>query len=73
MVPFFIAVLLATLQLAAPKLLIQSPMSLREKFKDGTIRASYANFGFIPYGHTMVSQVYKLIGLRSANFTLTKT
>ena len=47
------------------KLTIMSPPKLVEMFqpadggkngtKVGIIRASYANFGFIPYGHTMVS------------------
>lgn len=27
----------------------------------GVIRASYANFGFVPYGHTMVSEKIILI------------
>lgn len=57
MVHLFIQILAALLcvSLAQAKLLVQSPISLRDKFTDGTIRASYANFGFIPYGHTMVS------------------
>ena len=38
-------------------LLIESPLTLRDKFKNGVIKASYANFGYIPYGHTMVSIV----------------
>lgn len=47
------------------KLTILSPPKLVEMFqpeegakngtKVGIIRASYANFGFVPYGHTMVS------------------
>ena len=37
------------------KLIIQSPMALKSLFPGGEIKASYANFGFIPYGHTMVS------------------
>lgn len=49
------------------KLIIQSPKRLAELFPPvpdpkgfkpdlpGVIRASYANFGFIPYGHNMVS------------------
>jgi len=27
-------------------------------FPDGVIKASYANFGYIPYGHTMVGKIY---------------
>jgi len=49
------------LALIEAKLLIQSPLSLRSKFKNGLIAASYANFGFIPYGHTMVSLTKTLL------------
>lgn len=35
------------------KLIIQSPANLKSLFRDGLIPASYANFGFIPYGHTI--------------------
>ena len=36
-------------------LIVQSPLELKKQFPDGVIKASYANYGFIPYGHTMVS------------------
>jgi hypothetical protein len=42
------------------KLSIMSPSKLRDMFKDGIIPASYANFGYIPYGHSMVSKVSNL-------------
>jgi len=44
-----ILILFATL--AQTRLVIMSPKSLKDKFTDGEIKASYANFGFIPYGH----------------------
>ena len=45
------------------KLVIHSPQKLVDLFQDhsttkgtpGLIKASYANFGLIPYGHSMVS------------------
>ena len=36
-------------------LIVQSPAELKKQFPEGIIKASYANYGFIPYGHTMVS------------------
>ena len=46
--------------IAASKLVINSPEKLASLFKQegalrGVIEASYANFGLIPYGHSMVS------------------
>ena len=36
---------------------ISSPARLQEMFEQkGIIKVSYANFGIVPYGHTMVSQ-----------------
>ena len=55
---------LSLLEVIQSKLVVNSPQSLVDLFPaDGTtendvpgvIRASYANFGFIPYGHSMVS------------------
>ena len=47
---------------AYSQLVIHSPPSLVELFQaenedenDGLIDCSYANFGFVPYGHAMVS------------------
>lgn len=40
------------------KLKILSPESLASQFKDGVIRASYANFGFIPYGQTIMGKIH---------------
>jgi hypothetical protein len=51
----FAHLIMMTQAVTAGKLQIQSPLSLRKKFPNGKIVASYANFGFIPYGHTMVS------------------
>jgi len=62
-----ILVSLVLLAIVSAKLIIQSPKRLAELFPPmpdpkgfkpdlpGVIRASYANFGFIPYGHNMVS------------------
>ena len=44
-------------QMAQSKLIIQSPKALKDLFPDGIVKASYANFGLIPYGHTMVSLI----------------
>ena len=50
--------------LAVSKLVIHSPKRLMDLFpytnadgrrEFGVIPASYANFGFVPYGHSMVS------------------
>lgn len=41
----------------ASKLVIQSPQSLKNEFREGVIPASYANFGFIPYGHTIFGAI----------------
>lgn len=52
---------------ATTKLIIHSPKRLMELFpyvnddgyhESGVIPASYANFGFIPYGHSMMGKVY---------------
>jgi hypothetical protein len=49
------------------KLKIMSPESLASKFKgiytiltflDGEIKASYANFGYIPYGQTIMGKLH---------------
>ena len=49
--------------LVSNKLIIHSPKKLADMFEYtsegttqyGVIPASYANFGFVPYGHSMVS------------------
>jgi hypothetical protein len=55
---------LALFEIAQSRLTVLSPQSLVDLFPGestsennvpGVIRASYANFGFIPYGHTIVS------------------
>ena len=63
MVRFTHIVLCATLVLDSvlSKLIVLSPQGLKSKFKDGEIKANYANFGFVPYGHTMVSAEDALI------------
>ena len=52
------------LSLAQAMLVIQGPDRLVSQFppldingKPGVIKASYANFGLIPYGHNMVSHL----------------
>ena len=53
------------LTIVSTKLIIQSPEKLVNLFQEdqykkhnvGVIKASYANFGFVPYGHTMVSGI----------------
>ena len=54
--------LAAVVQLVSAELVIQGPERLINKFPNldgdgpsGVIKASYANFGLIPYGHNMVS------------------
>ena len=36
---------------------IQSPQSLIDQFEQNSIKAVYANFGFIPYGHTIIGSI----------------
>ena len=56
-----LSMIIATLSdVVFARLYIQSPKRLADKFtgpngKKGVIQASYANFGFIPYGHSIVS------------------
>ena len=38
-------------------LIVQSPPELKKQFPDGVIKAAFANYGYIPYGHTMVSKI----------------
>jgi len=35
-----------------------SPETLSDRFTDGTILASYANFGYIPYGQTVMGMIH---------------
>lgn len=52
------------------KFIVQSPQSLIDLFpdpdpkgeKNGIIEVSYANFGLIPYGHSMVSTIIMIFG-----------
>lgn len=55
----FINLLCATLliSISSTKLIVQSPPSLKSLFTNGEIQASNSNFGYIPYGHNMVSQI----------------
>lgn len=40
------------------RLKIMSPESLANQFKNSTIRANYANFGFVPYGQTIMGNLH---------------
>ena len=44
--------LIIIIGVAYPKIVIESPQGLKDKFKDtnGTIDVVYGNFGHIPYG-----------------------
>jgi len=46
------------LTLIQSKLSILSPTVLQSKFINGTVKASYANFGYIPYGHSIIGRLY---------------
>lgn len=74
---YFLLVTLMVMGVEA-NLVVLSPMSLRKLFPMGEIKTSYANFGYIPYGHNMVSECrYKYhhdpFVCRSADSTSTKT
>jgi hypothetical protein len=56
----FSAITTSALLIAAAqaKLKVLSPPSLASQFKEGVITASYANFGFIPYGQTIMGKIH---------------
>jgi hypothetical protein len=74
---------LSAISLSEAKLSVLSPMNLqakfiskcfsRDTFIDGTIRASYSNFGYIPYGHSIVSTNRHNQVCRLADCTMTAT
>lgn len=39
------------------QLKVYGPATLERKFVNGVIKTSFANFGFIPYGHSLVSTI----------------
>jgi hypothetical protein len=39
-------------------IIVRSPSSLRAKFKNGSIKTSYALFGYNPYGYTLTGRVF---------------
>lgn len=43
---------------AEARLKIMSPHSLSAQFKNDTIRANYANFGYIPYGQSIMGKLH---------------
>lgn len=47
------------MSMTSAMLRIMSPPELKDLFKDGLIKASYANFGYIPYGHTMHGSFFR--------------
>jgi hypothetical protein len=53
-----LSILILCVAFVQTRLMIQSPMSLKKLFEGGEIQASYANFGYIPYGHQMVGRIY---------------
>ena len=44
--------------LSIQNLIIRKPKELREIFQNGMINATYANFGFNPYGYVLSGDVY---------------
>ena len=57
------------------KLVVYSPQDLIEQFKDtnSVINANYANFGHIPYGHSLIGKIYydqdNMMGCQKMNMT----
>jgi len=43
---------------ADARLKILSPVSLANQFQNSTIRANYANFGYIPYGQAIMGKLH---------------
>lgn len=39
-------------------IIVRSPSSLRAKFENGSIKTSYATFGYNPYGYTLTGRLY---------------
>jgi hypothetical protein len=48
---------LLLLSTASCQLKVFGPSSLAQKFDNGAITAAYANFGFIPYGHSLYGNI----------------
>jgi hypothetical protein len=53
------------------QLRVYGPEDLKGKFDGGAIEARYANFGFIPYGHSLVSSLIYFFSLltRTCSFS----
>jgi len=43
---------------AEARLKVISPRSLSTQFTNSTIRANYANFGYIPYGQSLMGKLH---------------
>ena len=46
---------------------VYGPEELKGKFEDGAIEAKFANFGFIPYGHSLVSKLILIFNINLIN------
>lgn len=46
------------LEFVKADIIVRSPSSLRSKFENGSIKTSYATFGYNPYGYTLTGRVY---------------
>lgn len=53
-------VALVTLSVVNASLTVYSPKELKDQFADtkGRMKVSYANFGHVPYGHSLVGRIY---------------
>ncbi len=57
-IKLFLLLLLSSLHSLLCRITVLSPKALKEKFKNRVIKASYSNFGKIPYGYTLSGRVY---------------
>jgi hypothetical protein len=53
-----VLLLLINLAYILSDVVVKSPKELKEKFVNGTIKASLSNFGRIPYGYNLVGRLH---------------
>lgn len=55
---FSYIIALMLFHISQSSIIVRSPPELRLKFPNGEIQAGYSNFGFIPYGYSLVGKLY---------------